>query len=53
MPNGKTKAKECHLYILASLIIAYASFGPTKVRSLGGKIYAFVVMNDYSRFTLV
>ena len=26
-------------------------FGPTKTASIGGKRYAFVIVDDYSRFT--
>ncbi|CAN1282367.1 Retrovirus-related Pol polyprotein from transposon TNT 1-94 [Linum perenne] len=28
-------------------------FGPTNVQSLGGKLYAFVIVDDFSRFTWV
>ena len=28
-------------------------FGPTQTRSMGGKFYAYVVVDDYSRFTWV
>jgi hypothetical protein len=28
-------------------------FGPNRVASLGGKLYTFVIVNDFSRFTWV
>lgn len=28
-------------------------FGPTRTTSIGGKRYAFVIVDDYSRFTWV
>ena len=28
-------------------------FGPNRVASLGGKLYAYVIVDDYSRFTWV
>ena len=47
------KPKKCVSTTKPLELLYFDLFGPTQTTSLGGKIYGFVVIDDYSRYTWV